>query len=128
MNKLKSIISIMTAAISLTIIMGCAANWPLLRPNQDSRREYVNTHPQLSEEIKQAILDGKAIKGMSKDDVEASWGEPTSTKDFSTNPNAWWYDKEGEGWWYKPFFLSFEPSIFVKFRKGIVDYTRDDYK
>ena len=114
--------------IILFILFGCATSGPLIRPNQSSRQEYISNHPELSSDIKQAILNCRVIKGMTKEDVKMSWGEPTRVKDFSRDPNAWWYDKYGEGWWYKPFPLSIEPTRFVKFKKDIVDYTSEDYK
>ena len=114
--------------IFLLTVTGCAANGPLIKPSQDSRQEYVSKKPWLDEEIKQAILEGKVIKGMTKEQVIASWGRPTKTDDFSTDPNAWWYDPGGEGWWYKPFPISLEPTRFVKFKNGIVSYTTEDYK
>ena len=107
---------------------GCAASGPLLRPSHKSRSEYVERHLELTSEIKQAILEGKVIKGMIKEDVKASWGKPTETDDFSTDPNAWWYEKEGEGWWYKPFPISLEPTRFVKFKNGVVEYLSENYK
>jgi len=113
--------------LSFTTI-GCSATGPLLRPTINSREEYIMSHPELSLEIKRAILEGRVIKGMTKDDVRASWGGPSKIDDFSSDPNAWWYDENGEGWWYKAFPLSFEPTRFVKFKKGLVDYISEDYK
>ena len=107
---------------------GCAASGPLLRPSHKLRSEYVERHLELTSEIKQAILEGKVIKGMTKEDVKASWGKPSRTVDFSTHSNPSFYDPGGEGWWYKPFPVSLEPTRFVKFTKGIVDYTTEDYK
>ena len=65
---------------------------------------------------------------MTKEDVRASWGEPTNIDDFSTDKNAWWFDKYGEGWWYKAFPLSLEPTRFVKFKNGEVDYVTEQFK
>ena|SRR3989338_4974368 len=114
--------------VFLLTVTGCAVNGPLIKPSQDTRREYVSKHPWLDKEIKQAILEGKVIKGMTREDVRAAWGKPSKTDDFSTDPNAWWYDSDGEGWWYKPFPVSLEPTRFVKFKNGFVNYTTEDYK
>ncbi|NGO40424.1 hypothetical protein G4L39_13635 [Limisphaera ngatamarikiensis] len=40
------------------------------------RHLYVKAHPELSERIKSAVLEGSIIIGMSSDDVRASWGDP----------------------------------------------------
>ena len=92
--------------------VGCAGNGPLLRPDQDSRRAYIGKHPDLSSTVQQAIQEGKVVKGMTKDDVEATWGKPSSTEDFSADSKAWWHKKNGEGWWYKTFIGS---TYFVEF-------------
>ena len=39
-------------------------------------QQYINDHPELSERIKQYILKEKIVLGMTKEDVEASWGKP----------------------------------------------------
>ena len=114
--------------VSFFVLVGCAASGPLLKPNQDSRREFVLRHRELTETIKQAILEGRVIEGMKREDVKAAWGNPSRIVDFSTHPNPSFYDAEGEGWWYKAFFLSLEPTRFVKFKNGIVDYVSEDYK
>lgn len=118
MNRLPLIL---LTAISLFTMTGCALNSPLLKPGQSSRQEYVNSHPELSPDIKQAILDGKVIKGMTKEDVRISWGQPTTIDDFSADPKAWWYEEDSEGWWYKGLV---ELTKFVKFKHGrVVDIT-----
>ncbi len=63
-------------------LVGCATSAPLLRPSQNSRQEYVNSHPESSPEIKQAILEGKVIKGMTKEDVRAGWGSAHDNQRF----------------------------------------------
>ena len=40
--------------------------------------KYTNAHPELKEEIKNAIISGELILGMTKEQVKASWGEPKS--------------------------------------------------
>jgi outer membrane protein assembly factor BamE (lipoprotein component of BamABCDE complex) len=126
MDNKRLILSIFV--IFLIFLSGCATSGPLLRPSFNSRQEYVRNHPRLSPEIKQAILEGRVIKGMTKEDVRASWGEPTRIKDFTTDPNAWWYDKNSEGWWYQASPLSLEPTRFIEFKKGIVVDVTEQYK
>ncbi len=119
---------LMGSTVLFLMVTGCAANGPLIKPNHNSRQGYINQHPELTQEIMQAILEGEVIAGMTKEQVVVSWGKPSKTDDFSTDPNAWWYDPRGEGWWYKPFPISLEPTRFVKFKNGIVSYTTKDYK
>ncbi len=54
----------------------------------------VNLHPEWNSSVKEAILDGDVEAGMSKEQVQASWGLP---KDISVN-----IDKSGnhEQWCY----------------------------
>jgi len=104
----------------LFLLSGCATNALSLEPNINSKQKYIENHRGLSIEIKEAILEGKVIKGMTKDNVRASWGSPTEIEDFSTNSNAWWYEEGGEGWWYKPSFLSLGPIRYIEFKQGVV--------
>lgn len=48
---------------------GCATT-------QISSREYVSQHPELSDSLKNTILNNKVHIGMTKEQVRASWGEP----------------------------------------------------
>lgn len=128
MKKLFLITIIVFSSLFVLTIAGCAANGPLLKPSQKTRSQYVERYSELTAEIKQAILRGKVIEGMTKEDVMASWGRPSETDDFSANSKAWWYEPDGEGWWYKPFPISLEPTRFVKFKEGIVVYFSENYK
>ena len=98
------------------VLIGCAAGGPLLKPGFSFRSGYINNHPELAVGVKNAILKGEVIKGMTKDEVRASWGKPTTMDDLSETPHAWWYEENAEGWWYKPFPISLEPTRFVKFK------------
>ena len=125
-NILKLII--IEGGIFLLAVTGCAANGPLIKPDRNTRQGYASQHPELSAEIRQAILEGNVIKGMTKEEVIASWGKPSRTVDFGAETNPSFYDPGVEGWWYKPFPISLEPTRFVQFTKGMVDYTTKDYK
>jgi len=97
--------------LAIFLLVGCAAGNNLTKPTHNTRQEYVNSHPQLISEIKQAILRGKVVKGMSKDDVFAAWGEPTRIS----------AETSGEGWFYDQPFISFSPKKSVSFTKdGLV--------
>jgi len=42
-----------------------------------SREGYISAHPELKSNIKEAILRGAVLEGMTEDEVKASWGSPT---------------------------------------------------
>jgi outer membrane protein assembly factor BamE (lipoprotein component of BamABCDE complex) len=42
-----------------------------------SRESYVSTHPELNPTIKEAIIKGEVLEGMTEDEVKASWGSPS---------------------------------------------------
>jgi hypothetical protein len=44
-----------------------------LKKQHDGRQKYIDDHPDLSSEIKSAILAGKIVVGMSSDEVLAAW-------------------------------------------------------
>jgi outer membrane protein assembly factor BamE (lipoprotein component of BamABCDE complex) len=41
-----------------------------------SREGYVSAHPELNPQIKEAIIKGEVLEGMTEDEVKASWGSP----------------------------------------------------
>lgn len=56
--------------IGVILLCGCATF-----PSAQVRQTYVDSHPSLPKETRQAILEGKIRIGMTKDEVKASWGE-----------------------------------------------------
>ncbi|MHB9071936.1 MAG: outer membrane protein assembly factor BamE domain-containing protein [Desulfobaccales bacterium] len=50
----------------LSLLIGCYV----------SREGYVSAHPELNPTIKEAILRGEVLEGMTEDEVRASWGSP----------------------------------------------------
>lgn len=109
-----------------SLLCGCATTSQAKMPNYESRKSYVETHSELSSEIKQAILKGKVIEGMTKDEVLAAWGEPTSRHKYSERKRL--IDEADEKindeyWHYDQPFYSFAPRKFVRFGiDGIVNY------
>jgi outer membrane protein assembly factor BamE (lipoprotein component of BamABCDE complex) len=72
--------------LSICLLAGCATTI--------NKQEYINKHPQLTEETKQAILNSKVYIGMTKEQVETSWGKPISistTISSLGNVELWWY-------------------------------------
>lgn len=118
--------------ISLSLLLcSCATTSQAKMPNYESRKNYVEIHPGLASEIKQAILKGDVIEGMTKQDVLAAWGEPSKIHRYSehkrlideTNENT-----HDENWLYDQPFYSFAPRKFVRFGiDGIVNYVSAYY-
>ena len=108
--------------VVVLITSSSCASVPFKKITLNNRTVYVNEHPNLKESIKDAILKGKVIIGMSFEDVRAVWGEPN---EISTAENSKFL-KEGEsGWQYNRLFVV---PIFVHFTNGIVADINDDYK
>jgi len=72
--------------LGILLISGCATSI--------NRQEYINKHPQLTENIKQNILTSKICIGMNKEQVKISWGEPshiTTTTSTLGTTELWFY-------------------------------------
>jgi len=72
--------------LSIFLLSGCATTI--------NKQEYINKHPQLTEEMKQNILSSKISVGMTKEQVETSWGKPRSISTTISplgNVELWWY-------------------------------------
>lgn len=58
------------------ILLGCSAyHWKSFQPNK-RREKYIQEHPDLTHLVKQAILRGDVILGMTTSEVIASRGQP----------------------------------------------------
>jgi len=68
-----------TALLVIFVIAGCAS--VSLR---QMREGYVQCHPNLNAKTREAILAGSIVRGMTRAEVEASWG-PTYQKDSYSN-------------------------------------------
>ncbi len=113
--------------LSLSLLLcSCATTSQAKMPDYESRKNYVEIHPELSAEIKQAVLEGKVIEGMTKQDVLASWGQPGRIHKYSEHKRL--VDEadmktHDEAWYYEQPFYSFAPRKFVRFGiDGIVNY------
>jgi hypothetical protein len=113
--------------LSLSLLLcSCATTSQAKMPNYESRNSYTEMHPELSSGIKQAILEGKVIEGMIKQDVIAAWGEPSKIHKYSEHKRLVDEANEkthDEAWYYDQPFYSFAPRKFVRFGiDGIVNY------
>lgn len=118
----------MTKGLLLTgvlfMVMGCTIlAKPTVKTKLTSRQNYVNSHSELSDGIKQAIIQAKVIKGMTKEEVLATWGKPSRVSNSSTDPR--FYEKDEEGWEYNRLLAI---PIFISFKNGIVENIDDSLK
>ncbi len=113
------------------MLIGCATTSQAKMSTYESRKSYVNAQSKLSSEMKEAILKGKVIDGMTKNDVLAIWGEPNKKYKYSEHKRAIDATDEkinDEAWYYDCFFC-FPPHKFVRFGvDGLVNYVSIDYK
>ncbi len=86
--------------------IGCETVTPQAR-----RQAYIDEHPQLSEPVKQKILDGLIAIGMTEEQVVASLGKASGVK---KNVSIRVVDEE---WMYGPFpnctYLHFDNGILI---------------
>ena len=85
------------------------------------RQWYVDNHPELSPQIRAAILNGKIILGMAKESVRASWGKPNwgnrSVHTFGVH-EQWVYDGQYGGSYYRnTYYLNFEDDILTSWQE-----------
>lgn len=52
---------------------------------EQGRLDYIRQHPKLNPNTKRIIMDGRLVKGMSKEEVRASWGPADTIYRTKTN-------------------------------------------
>ena len=109
-NKIKRLIIV--SFVEIMFLTGCSTT-PLTKPFYSQRKLYVERNNTVAEDIKNAILAGKVIKGMSKEEALASWGKPTEIFQHTAN------DKEV--WYYRGFGILVEPGKRVIFNNDTVE-------
>lgn len=80
-------------AVLILFLSGCATTQVVCNLEcqaQERRQDYVLANPKLLAKHKKAILVGQVTLGMSKKDVVAALGHPTTTVDT----NAFWAERE----------------------------------
>lgn len=83
----------MAIIIAALALAGCA----IFGPTRSSRISYVESHPNLPPRFFTAIQGGIIMKGMTKQDVVAAWGNPCGYC-YGTTHNSW-----GDSWEYNVF-------------------------
>lgn len=85
---MKTLISI---AVILFVLAGCGPSKMALR------QAYIDAHPELDYDTREWIRNGKIAKGMTKEQVRASWGDPCWYC-YGTRRASW-----GDSWEYNIF-------------------------
>jgi hypothetical protein len=102
--------------LTLVMLMGCAA---FMGPSMKDRQEYVDNHFFLTDHIKQCILEKKITKGMTPDDVIASWGRPNnihrSVGSWGTH-EQWVYDLSKTRGFDTRQYVYFENNILISWQ------------
>lgn len=80
--------AVILAILFAMLICGCET-----MKNQ-RRQDYVTTHPELTQQTKQDILEGRIRIGMTREQVKATWGYPD---DINRTVGSW---GEHEQWIY----------------------------
>jgi len=89
--------------ILVMVMSGCATIGEITGWNPMPRRTaYVDAHPKLTSKKKNLILEGRICRGMTKDEVRASWGEPS---DINRSAGSWGVHEQ---WVYGRQYLYFE--------------------
>ena len=69
----------------MSLLIGCSV----------SREAYVSSHPELNPTIKEAILRGEVLEGMTENEVRASWGRPNQIVKGTEGDFYYVYSKAG---------------------------------
>ena len=78
------------AVLSCVLLVGCA----VVDYQKTRREQYISANPSTDSNIKNEILNGRVLIGMTKDEVVASWGKPdhiNSTVTRSADREQWVY-------------------------------------
>lgn len=72
------------------------------------RKEFVNRHPEWTEQVRQAVLVGNVLEGMTTDQVLASYGKPLEI--LKTPENS---GRDHELWIYTTSYLTFDSGALT---------------
>jgi hypothetical protein len=78
----------------------------------ERRKLYIEGHPELSDRIRDAILDGSIVLGMSTDEARASWGAPSH---INKTVNAYGVSEQ---WVYGDTYVYFEHSKLTSWQSS----------
>ncbi len=110
--------SLSLAALVVSVSLLCAGCAVPLETSYESRQAYVETH-ELSNDVTEAILAGRVIVGMTKEEVEATWGWASETDTSEAyGMNLEW---GREVWYYHSHSTFIGPEAEVHFNNGQVE-------
>ena len=100
-GKMRRIVMLL---LFLIFLYGCASPYKLparmkthiaeiSAQREGERNRYLIEHPELSEEIRENIEEGKIALGMTKEEVKVSWGYPKEVISSSEIREHWFYDR-----------------------------------
>ena len=99
--------------IFLLLLSACTAL--LIDQDFERRKQYVQTHPEVDTYIKTIISQGKIVRGMTEDQVKASWGHPY---DINRSVGSWGVREQ---WCYGYWHYGWRPTSFLYFKNGTLD-------
>lgn len=101
-------------------ICGCAGIVDMINMYEDSlhghtlrRQQYVESNPELPAKTVEYILAGKIVIGMTKEQVEASWGQP---RDVNRTVGSWGVHEQWIYGSYAGCYLYFEEGILTSWQ------------
>jgi len=103
--------------IAIAIFCGCAhySAYENFQKDKKTRLDFALKHPELSPEVRQAIVEGKILPGMDQNLIRQLFGDPDETYLSETGMFEMWY--------YENFAFGFDKDgILVKF------FSPDDMK
>ncbi len=107
---MKSILKITVFACLVIINFGCAHIGFFGKPSFSSKNNYIKANPNLTSEIKEAILSATIVEGMSKEDVLVSVGKPDYIVGEERTHGL--YD---EDWYYDASVFAFHQRRYIRF-------------
>ena len=119
MKKSKIIVLAILSSLYLVTLIGC------LGIAKHRRIKYLDNHPQLSDDQKSLILQGRLWVGMTEEEVRASLGDPNSIdRDLLRETTDWTYIYRTEYTPNRPF--KFEKRLRLEFYESrLADWRKD---
>jgi hypothetical protein len=82
------------------------------RDRQEMRGKFVQTHPELAQKFKDAVIAGTIVLGMPADATKAAWGEPSQINRTVNNFGV------HEQWIYRNTYVYFEDGILSSWQES----------
>lgn len=102
-------------ALLLVFAYGCASidkSTHYVKTDEKSRMDYLNNHPELNGIIKDAIREGRIVKGMTREQAFAAYGETCSS--FYDGNEVLAYAYNGKKSFKKSYVCSGEEKFYLR--------------